>query len=142
MFAKVSLWVSGFVLIVCWFGTLFEKTSRRIVIDVNGDSLFLGLSVLLAGWMLAMTRNPASSAERLASDYVHFLAKIGDRTLTHDQLSEEAGEDNTQSYENVETPSWKNVLSDPQRRSLERLIYEGKIVLHEGRYSLPDRKKT
>ena len=139
MFARVALWIAGVALITCWFGVLFDKQSHgRIRIDIDDNSVFLGLSILLAGWVVAIGLPSRSTAGRLASDYVNFIAKIGDKNLTLDQLAEEAGEATKQSLDDSGSLKWESYLSPQQQRSLERLIYEGKIRIRDGQYSLPN----
>lgn len=137
----IWLWLTGITLIICWFFTLFEANRYQdsVNIDVDENSLLISLSVLLSGWLIALNLPSASRSpdRRLTSDYLTFIAKIGDKHLTFDQLTAELGEETVYTSHNSGV---KAKLSDAQQSSLERLIYEGKISFKNGLYSLPGKK--
>ncbi|MGJ8697212.1 MAG: hypothetical protein ACSHYF_12910 [Verrucomicrobiaceae bacterium] len=144
MLAKFSLWFLGCLLTICWLGTLSRTISYpgRFRFAVDDNTLFIGLSILLAGWFIAITRTSETSTNRVTSDYLKLLATLDGKNLTHNELSEEIGEDSVQPIGCENSFSLKSYLSTNQRNSLERLVYEGKIILRNGKYSLPDRSRS
>lgn len=54
---------------------LFEKTRHGTRIDIDTNTLFLGLSILLAGWGTAMILlRSQATISHLESDYFDFLS--------------------------------------------------------------------
>ena len=140
MLKKISLGITGWILLVCWLFTLFETGHRgRLHIDIDDEALFIALSILLVGWVVALNLPSFSqaSANRLASDYVKFISTIRDRSITLEELANEIGEDS--GYVSIPNGAGKMEpkLSEDQKDSLQKLIYEGKIILRDGQHSLP-----
>lgn len=98
---KFMLWFVGIVLIACWFGAMFDKNHNGLRIDVDENTLLIGFSMLLAGWLIALNLPSKKAADRLASNYVVFATTLGSTAMTRDQLAEQAGE--STSY-TLETP--------------------------------------
>ena len=137
MFLKVALWIVGGLLIIFWLGTLFENRGDRLFVDIDKNTGFLGLSILLAGWLVAISQNSEVSNRILASHYLEFIKAIGTHELTLEQLAKEAGKENGTQLDGKGVYQIVPALSDSQQRSLTSLIYEGKICLTNEQYSLP-----
>ena len=139
--SKGFLWLVSFILIMCWIGVLYEQNfdGKGAHIIVHQDSLFIGLSILLAACIIAINFSTRESNDRLPSDYIKFISKIRDETLSHEQLVKEVGETSEYVYKEDGPGKNETCLSKDQKKSLEHLIYEGKIILREGQYSLPER---
>jgi len=137
--SKGFLWLLGFTFALSWISVLYEQNfhGKSLQIAIHDDSLFIGLSVLLAAFVIAINFPKPLSNKRLPSDYIEFVSKIGDKAFTREELVDKVGE--TSDYVSKENGpgKYEPCLSDGQRRSLELLIYEGKIILKNGRYSLP-----
>jgi len=126
------------VLGICWFGTLYESSHRRTRIDVSGDTLFLGLSFLLGSCGIILAILLPRGRTRLASDYVTFARVLDEEgPLSEDELAKIAGSKEEVDFSTEERAS-RRYLNGAQHRSLEQLVYEGKLQVKDGRYALSD----
>lgn len=141
MFGKIGLVLSGGVLMSCWIGTLYGNARFRggFYIDVETEALFIGLSILLGAVLLAlvMAFRSGGDDDRVAADYVAFCEGLAEGEKSRDDLEAAVGRTFKQTlgpggeYESV------NRLTRGQARSLDRLVYEGKIHQQGDRYRLP-----
>ncbi|MEJ6560630.1 MAG: hypothetical protein QNL77_01190 [Akkermansiaceae bacterium] len=136
MASKNIRWTIGIVLILCWITVLFEERRGSLWIEVDTNTLFLGLSILLAAWGITMSLlRSQETISHLESDYLDFISALSKGPMALNELEQEAGKD--EHHLALHPTPAKLQLSKEQHSSLKRLIYEGKISLQDGKYSLP-----
>lgn len=139
MLTRVFVPLAALVLGICWFGTLYETSYRGdIGIAVSTDGLFLGLSVLIAALLVAWSvLIRAHDNSGLAAHYVHFCQALGESEMSRDDLESAAGQNRRSRLDDDGKFTELMCFTSAQTRSLDVLVYEGKILQRGDRYRLP-----
>lgn len=140
MLAKWLLVLSGGLLGICWLGTLYDRFMGKWRIAVGTDSLFIGLSFLLAAVLVSFVHLIGARNEgRLAADYSEMCEALGDGEMTRDELETAVGKDWRRRISDSGDVNEVTEMNAEQRRSLDVLVYEGRILKAGDRYRLPGR---
>ena len=126
---RAALAITLGILTICWLFVLYEERGDRVYINVDRNTLFLSLTILLAGLgvTFGLVSRPRSTPSTLEADYLDFIAAIGDQSLTIEKLGKAIGKDYIYLPNNPPTEREGTKLDDLQHASLQRLVYEGKI---------------